>query len=241
MHKLITNIWDKAVAENKLDEAETAMEVLNVMSYGLLDSRTMNAVNQMDFTIAGDSGLSWNKNPAIAKITGGFDTLLKWTVMGTGYAVTAGVNAVRRIGTGVRKSDKKEYLKNNSELAEERKNLDAQNAKDDAAIEKLKQQQDGLDATSQEYQDLQDQIDFYNTSKSDRTAEFDAKDAKTKESYARLMAFWKLLRTGHTKTFFRISKKRVERKMHEQNDKHTDGKMHDLLKSYKDNYMDYAA
>lgn len=235
MHQLITNVWDKAVADNKIEEAKTAMEVLNVMSYGLLDSRTMNAINQMDFTIASDPGLSWNKNPGVKAVTGALDKTLKFAVKGIGYTVTGGVNLVRRIGTSVQKSDKDKYLKNNTILQEAAQNRDIQNAKDQEELDKLNARKDAGETG------LEDEIAFYDESIKGRNTAFQEKDKKTKDAYSELMAFWKLLRTGHTKTFFRISTARVQKKIHEQNNRHADGKMQEWLKAYKDQYMDYAA
>ncbi len=233
LHKLITNVWDKAVADNKLEEAKTAMEVLKVMSYDLIDSRRMNAINQMDFTVFSDSKMSYmqGKNPGSEAIRGlakGVDFALKGTVKIVGYTAAAAVNGIRRIGTGVRKSDENEYLKNNKELQEASKNRDAQNAKDQATLDELKQKQENGDI----YDGIEDEIAFYEQSIQGRNDAFDKKSKKTKEAYAELMGFWKLLQTGKTKTLFRISTKRVQRKR--------DEKLQSLAVQYKNDYANAA-
>ena len=233
MHKLITNVWNKAVADNKLEEAKTAMEVLKVMSYDLLTSRRMDAINKMDFTLFSDSGMSYMKgnNPGSEAIRGlakGVDTALKYTVKGVGYGIAGAVNVARRIGTGVKKSDEKEYLKNNKELQEASKNRDSQNAKDQAILDDLKQKQEDGNI----YDGIEDEIAFYEQSIQGRNDAFDKKSKETKEAYAELMGFWKLLQTGKTKTLFRISTKRVQKKRN--------AKLQSLAMQYKNDYANAA-
>ena len=61
MKALIRELIIKAVRENKIDEAKTAMEVLSVIKYGYTTSKIMDAIRKEPLSIFSDKGLSWNK------------------------------------------------------------------------------------------------------------------------------------------------------------------------------------
>ena len=215
------------------------MEVLKVMSYSLFDSRTMNAVKQTDFTIFSDSKMSYmqGKNEGIQAVAGALDKTIKFTIAATGQIIGAGVNLTRRIGVGVQRSDKKKYLKENPELQKASEERDQLNAKDEETLAKLREKQAD---PSETYDGIDDEIAFYEASIQDRNNAFDKQSKETKEAYAELMGFWKLLQTGHTKTLFRISTKHVQKMKTKETKRHPDGKMQDWLKAYKEKYLDYA-
>ncbi len=106
MHRLIEEMVLKAINDNKIDEAKTAMEVLSVMRYGLFTSRRMDALNKTDLTLFSDGGLSWNKDANIKSITKAVDKTIKFGIQTTGYAVTGVVNGLRRTGTSFNHSGK---------------------------------------------------------------------------------------------------------------------------------------
>lgn len=106
MHRLVEEMVLKAVADNKIEEAKTAMEILSVMRYGLFTSRSMDALNKTDLTLVSDGGLSWNKDKNIQPITKAIDKTIKFGLQATGYAITGAVNGLRRIGTKFNHSGK---------------------------------------------------------------------------------------------------------------------------------------
>jgi len=106
MHRLVEEMALKAIEDNKIEEAKTAMEILSVMRYGLFTSRTMDALNKTDENIFSDSGLSWNKNEHIQPITKAIDKTIKFGLQATGYAATGAVNGLRRVGTSFNHSGK---------------------------------------------------------------------------------------------------------------------------------------
>ena len=147
MNRIVTELITEAAKEGKVEEAKTALEVLSVMQYGTFTSRTMDAINQTDFTIFSDKNLSWMKNgkepmgQAVQFVAGAADFLIKKGVQAVGYAATAVVNHARKRGAtfdnkGPLKtlSDKrKEELAKNKAEAERKKN--EANATDNAKIQ----------------------------------------------------------------------------------------------------------
>ena len=134
MRKLIEKIVIDAVKDDKIAEAKTTMEVLSVMQYGLFDSRTMDAVNQTDFSLFSDSNLSWNKsNEGVQFVTKALDKTIKAGVQVAGYGITALANGTRRIGSNLRGSEALEKLSQarKTELAREKATWQADKIKED--------------------------------------------------------------------------------------------------------------
>ena len=99
LNKVVQEIIVKAVRENKIDEAKTAMELLATMRYTLTSSKIMNAFSKSDLTIFSDKDLSWNKNEGVKFVTSAMDKGLKATLKLVGYTLTAAGNIINRTGT----------------------------------------------------------------------------------------------------------------------------------------------
>lgn len=89
---VVSSLIIKAVQSGKIDEAKTAMEVLSVAKYGMLTSKTLDAVNEglKDAKLFSDTGLSWNKNEGIQTVTKAIDGTIKMGIRVIG-ATTAGL------------------------------------------------------------------------------------------------------------------------------------------------------
>ncbi len=70
-------------------KAKTAMEILSTMKYGIMHSRTVDALSKESWTGLSDKGLSWNKYEAPQMFTKVFDTTLKYGALTIGYGVAA--------------------------------------------------------------------------------------------------------------------------------------------------------
>lgn len=99
MKALIEEMIIKAVRENKIDEAKTAMEVLSVIKYGYTTSKIMDTLSKEQLTIFSDGGLSWNKNEGVKFVTTAMDKSIKAAFMGVGYVITAAGNAYKLSGS----------------------------------------------------------------------------------------------------------------------------------------------
>lgn len=101
MRALVGALIQKAVEDNEIDKAYTALEILSVAKYGLLSSRTLNALNDAtkDMKIVGDEKLSWNKNEGIKFVTSAMDKTARLAIMGAGAAFTAAHNAFQHSRT----------------------------------------------------------------------------------------------------------------------------------------------
>ena len=131
MKRIVEEMVLEAINTGKVEQAKTAMEVLSVMQYGLFTSRTMDAINKTDVNIFSDGKLSWNKNEGIQTVTKALDKTIKFGIQGIGYAATAAVNGIRRLGKDFNNSGK---LKKKSDQWE----IDNLSAKTDAEREKVK-------------------------------------------------------------------------------------------------------
>ena len=85
----------------KLAEAESALEILSVAKYGLLTSRTMDAINKTDVNIFSDGKLSWNKNEGIQTVTKVVDRTIKTGIQAVGYAATGAYNFIQHRRTKI--------------------------------------------------------------------------------------------------------------------------------------------
>lgn len=109
---IVEELIMKAVRENKIDEAKTAMEVLSVVKYGYTNSKIMEAFNKSDLTIFSDKDLSWNKNE-IKIVTTVFDYTIKKGLQVVGYTLTGIGNMIRLSGSKFNgKADRLKNLRN---------------------------------------------------------------------------------------------------------------------------------
>ena len=99
MRALVSELVIKAVRENKMDEAKTAMEVLSVIKYGYITSKIMDVLGNEKLSIFSDGGLSWNKNQAVQFVTNAMDKSIKAAFMAVGYLITIGGNVIRLNGS----------------------------------------------------------------------------------------------------------------------------------------------
>ncbi len=104
MKALIRELIFKAVRENKIDEAKTAMEVLSVIKYGITTSKIMDAINKTDVSLFSDGKLSWNKNEGVAFVTAAMDKSLKFAIKGLGYGLTIVGNSIKQSGSKIHKT-----------------------------------------------------------------------------------------------------------------------------------------
>ncbi len=88
-----------AIRQNKIKEAETAMEVLSVIKYGYTTSKIMDALGKEKFSIFSDKGLSWNKNQTMQMVTTAVDHTIKTAFMAFGYGITIAGNAYKLSGS----------------------------------------------------------------------------------------------------------------------------------------------
>lgn len=109
---IVEELIMKAVRENKIDEAKTAMEILSVVKYGYTNSKIMEAFNKSDLTIFSDKDLSWNKNE-IKIVTTAFDYTIKKGLQVVGYTLTGIGNMIRLSGSKFNgKADRLKNLRN---------------------------------------------------------------------------------------------------------------------------------
>ena len=139
MRHVIEQLVIDAVKEGKTKEAKTAMEVLSVMQYGMFTSRTMDAINQTDVIIFSDGKLSWNKNEGIQFVTKAADRTLKAGIQLGGYAATAVVNKLRRVGSTFHHSGElnKKSEARKTELITQKADFNADKTAKDAADDAL--------------------------------------------------------------------------------------------------------
>lgn len=140
MKAIVSELVIKAVRENKMDEAKTAMEVLSVVKYGYTTSKIMDALGNEKLSIFSDGGLSWNKNQAVQFVTNAMDKSIKAAFMGVGYLITMGGNAIRLNGskfngkTGRIKGARDTWIAdNNAQRAAAIAHRDTENPIDEAA------------------------------------------------------------------------------------------------------------
>ncbi len=99
MRAIVSQMILRAVRENKIDEAKTALETLAVIRYGYTTSKIMDTFRKSDLTIFSDKDLSINKNnPAMQFINNAMDRTIKFAFNAVGYGITAMGNAVRLSG-----------------------------------------------------------------------------------------------------------------------------------------------
>ena len=89
MRRLVSQMIADAIQDGKKDEAKTAMEILSTMKYGIMHSRTVDALREADFTVLSDKELSWNKYEGIQFVTKALDKTAKFALVATGRIVAA--------------------------------------------------------------------------------------------------------------------------------------------------------
>lgn len=153
MKAVIEQIILKATDPNNSDphaieKAETAMEVMTAMKYGLLTSKVMDAMKKTEFSIFSDGKLSWNKNEGIKFVTAAFDKSIKAAFLGVGYGVTVVRNKIMMSGMKFKNQDnqnKSELAKRfNEENTNKQQILRDQNAADQNGIDELTREQHTL-------------------------------------------------------------------------------------------------
>lgn len=88
-----------------IEKAETAMEIMTAMKYGMMTSKVMDAMKQTEFSIFSDGQLSWNKNEGIQFVTKAFDKSVKAAFLGVGYGITIIRNKVMMSGMKFKNKD----------------------------------------------------------------------------------------------------------------------------------------
>ena len=140
MKALIRELIIKAVRENKIDEAKTAMEVLSVIKYGYTTSKIMDAIRKEPLSIFSDKGLSWNKNEGMQFVTNALDRSIKYAFTSLGYGITFVGNAIRLSGSKIKKTTGALNQERKARLqadADAKNSLDAKIASEQAQIATL--------------------------------------------------------------------------------------------------------
>lgn len=131
-----------------IEKAETAMEIMTAMKYGMLTSKVMDAMRNTDFNVFSDKDLSWNKNEGIQFVTKAFDKSIKAAFLGIGYGVTIARNKI--IMSGMKFKNKDNQNKSalaqrfNDEDTTKQQALRNQNTADQNTISKLQREINNL-------------------------------------------------------------------------------------------------
>lgn len=89
MRAIVSQIIVDAINEGKADEAKSALEVLSTMKYGIMHSRTVDALGKEDMSVLSDKGLSWNKYEGVKFVATAMDKTAKFAMLGAGRIVAA--------------------------------------------------------------------------------------------------------------------------------------------------------
>lgn len=120
-----------------IEKAETAMEIMTAMKYGMMISKVMDAMKSTEFNMFSDSSLSWNKNEGIQFVTKAFDKSVKVAFMGVGYGITIARNKIQMSGRKFKNKDNQKGIMSghfNQENNEKQQALRDQNAADQASV-----------------------------------------------------------------------------------------------------------
>lgn len=140
MRAIVEELVIKAVENNKMDEAKTAMEILTVMQYGYTTSKIMDTLRKEKLSIFSDGGLTWNKNEGVAFVTKALDTSIKYAFLGVGYLITMTGNAINLSGMKFNGKSKRIKQQNARILADQQaqnQELQNQNAADTNRITQI--------------------------------------------------------------------------------------------------------
>ena len=102
-----------AVDQDKMDEAQTAMELLVVMQYGNTTSGLMEKIraDKELFTLFSNKDLSWNKkSEAVSFVTGALDKTIRIGALAVGYGLTFVYNNVKQMGARINEGDGNKFF-----------------------------------------------------------------------------------------------------------------------------------
>lgn len=113
LSRIVQQLIMDAVEADKIDEAKTAMEMLIVMQYGNTTSKLMENIRADKdlFTLFSNKDLSWNKNEAVASVTGALDKTIRIGALAVGYGLTFLYNNIRQLGGKISKKDGNKFFK----------------------------------------------------------------------------------------------------------------------------------
>lgn len=240
MRHLVSGLIAEAVKQGKVKEAKTALEILSVAKYGLLSSRTLDAIRKADMTIFSDGKLSWNKNEGIKMVTTAADKTIRAAVVGVSAGIVGINNFIQHRRTKIGKDIRNNKILNDEHKNWEKENQQAlQNKQDENARLFVDDKLDHLahgnglsgrvianetDLTNAEtalaamtpgaagYDDLKADIDLYKDSKARKDA-VDKWNDDHKDQYKELISYWDMLESvgkTHSFTLGSISAKRKE-------------------------------
>lgn len=92
---LVSHLIIKAVSDNKIKEAKTAMNLLSTMKYGITTSKTMDATKKEEFVIFSDSKLSWNKSEPVKTVSKIIDKTAHLAFQATGRVIAGIHNTIQ--------------------------------------------------------------------------------------------------------------------------------------------------
>jgi len=108
LRAVVSRFIVKSVEKGKVRRARAGLEILSVAKYGMMSSRTLNAVNEglKDAKLFSDDKLSWNKNEGVKMVTGAIDGTIKAGIKLGALAGTGLYNFVQhrrtKFGTDIR-------------------------------------------------------------------------------------------------------------------------------------------
>ena len=114
LSRIIQQLIMDAVDQDKMDEAQAAMELLIVMQYGNTTSGLMEKIrgDKELFTVFSNKDLSWNKkSEAVAFVTGALDKTIRIGALAVGYGLTFVYNNVRQMGASIKEGDGNKFFK----------------------------------------------------------------------------------------------------------------------------------
>lgn len=126
IEKIILKATEPGKSEEDIKKAETAMEIMTVMKYGMMTSKVMDALRKEEFSMFSDGKLSWNKNEGIQFVTKAFDKSVKAAFLSVGYGITIARNKIMM--RGMKFSDKHNE---SGLLADRLKELDGKQTQND--------------------------------------------------------------------------------------------------------------
>lgn len=229
MRHLVSGLIAEAIKQGKVKEAKTALEILSVAKYGLLSSRTLDAIRKADMTIFSDGKLSWNKNEGIKMVTSAVDKTARAAVVGISAGIVGINNFIQhrrtKIGNDIRNNKilntaHKNWETENQQALQQKRDENARLFVDDkldhlahgnglsgrviANEADLTNAENALSAMAPGaagYDDLKADIDLYKDAKA-RKDVITNWDANHKDQYQELIAYWDMLESvGKTHSF----------------------------------------
>lgn len=99
LNAVIEELITRAIRDNKIEEAKTAMEVISVCKYGLTTSKIMDKLSKEKLTLLSDPKLSINSNEFTKFFGVVMDKTLETMLKGVGYTITAVGNTINKSGS----------------------------------------------------------------------------------------------------------------------------------------------